>query len=194
MPLAALRDREMSALVALTTVAILAAAPATARAQVPPPATPPEMVAAYDAVADAILGADKAEEKLVRAILAASYGHAHAELARARQALKAGDAAAARAAVENVATAVGQIGTEGDNAVAGVRKRLVQGGHHHNAAGEAQGIYDEGYVVVTKAAKQAFLDSSKAIAMLARDPKPDALDAEWKKVEAAWAKHIAGAK
>jgi len=30
--------------------------------------------------------------------------------------------------------------------------------------------------------------------MLAREPKADALDAEWKKVEAAWAKHIAPAK
>ena len=64
---------------------------------------------------------------------------------------------------------MGQIGTEGDNAVAGVRKRLLEGGHHANAEGEAQGIYDEGYVVVTKAAKQAFLDASQALAMLARD-------------------------
>jgi hypothetical protein len=165
-----------------------------ARAQAPPPATPKEMVAAYDALADTILGANKAEDRLVKAILAAAYGHAQGELARARAMLKAGDAAGARAAVENLATDVGQIGTEGDNAVAGVRKRLLEGGHHHNAAGEAQGIYDEGYVVVTKVAKQAFLDSSKAIAMLARDPKADALDAEWKKVEVAWAKHIVAAK
>jgi hypothetical protein len=149
------------------------------------------MVAAYDALADTILGANKAEVKLVRAILAATYGHAQAEVAHAQLALKAGDTAAARAAVENVAAAVGQIGTEGDNAVAGVRKRLLAGGHHANAAGEAQGIYDEGYVVVTKAAKREFLDSSKAIALLARDAKADALDAEWKKVEAAWTKHIA---
>ena len=190
MKLASIRDRLRFTTVA---VAALLAAPA-ARAQAPAPATPPEMVASYDALADTILAADKSEEKLVRSILAAAYGHAHAELARARQALKAGDAAAGRAAVENVAAAVGQIGTEGDNAVAGVRKRLLQGGHHHNAAGEAQGIYDEGYVVVTKAAKQAFLDSSKALAMLARDPKPDALDAEWKKVEAAWAKHIVASR
>jgi hypothetical protein len=193
MSLATIRGRVPFASVALTAAAILAAG-LTARAQVPPPATPPEMVAAYDALADTILGANKAEEKLVRSILAATYAHAHAELARARQALKANDAAAARTAVENVAAAVGQIGTEGDNAVAGVRKRLLEGGHHHNAAGEAQGIYDEGYVVVTKAAKQAFLDSSKALAMMARDPKADTLDAEWKKVEAAWARHIAAAR
>ena len=179
---------------AASVAAILLAAPLAARAQGPAPATPPEIVAAYDALADTILGANKAEDKLVRAMLAASYGHAHAELTRARQALKAGDAAVARAAVENVATAVGQIATEGDNAMAGVRKRLLEGGHHHNAAGESQGIYDEGYVVVTKAAKQAFLESSKSLAMLAREPKVEALDAEWKKVEAAWSKHIAAAR
>jgi len=157
------------------------------------PATPAEMVATYDALADVILGSRHAEEKLVLSILAASYGHAQAELGRARAALKAGDAAAARTAVENVAAAVGQIGTEGDNAVAGVRKRLLEGGHHHNAAGEAQGIYDEGYVVMTKAGKQAFLDSSKAIALLAREPRAEALETEWKKVEAAWAKHVPAA-
>jgi hypothetical protein len=178
---------------ATVVLAFVVGAPA-ARAQARTPATPPEMVAAYDALADTILGANKAEDKLVRAILAATYGHAQAELARARQLLKAGDTAGARTAVENVGAAVGQIGTEGDNAVAGVRKRLLEGGHHHNAAGEAQGIYDEGYVVITKVAKQAFLDSAKAIAMLARDPKAEALDAEWKKVEAAWAKHVVAAK
>jgi len=168
----------------------LTVATSTASAQSRAPATPPEMVATYDALADVILGSRKAEEKLVRSILAASYGHAQAELGRARAALKAGDAAAARSAVENLAAAVGQIGTEGDNAVAGVRKRLLEGGHHHNAAGEAQGIYDEGYVVMTKVGKQAFLESSKAIAMLAREPKAEALDAEWKRVEAAWTKHV----
>jgi hypothetical protein len=115
-------------------------------------------------------------------------------LARARQAVKANDVAGARAAVESLATAVGQIGTEGDNAVAGVRKRLLEGGHHHNAAGEAQGLFDEGYVVITKAAKAAFLDSSKALALLAKDPKADALEAEWKKVEAAWTAHVASGK
>lgn len=57
------------------------------------------MVTTYDALADVILGANKAEKKLVRSILAATYGHAQSELGRARQALKSGDAAAAKAAV-----------------------------------------------------------------------------------------------
>jgi hypothetical protein len=156
----------------------------------PTPATPPDMVATYDALADVILGSRRSEERLVRAILATAYGHAQAELGRARAALKAGDAPGARAALENLAASVGQIGTEGDNAVAGVRKRLLEGGHHFNASGEAQGTYDEGYVVMTKAAKQAFLEPSKAIAMLAREPKAEALEAEWKKVEAAWTKYV----
>jgi len=180
---------------AAATVAGLALAlPPGLAAQSRTPATPAEMVAAYDALADTILGANKTERKLVLAILAATYAHAQSELGRARQAVKANDAAAARGAVENLAAAVGQIGTEGDNAVAGIRKRLLEGGHHANSEGEAQGVYDEGYVLVTKAAKQAFLQSSRALAMLAREPKPDALEAEWKKVEAAWAKHIATAK
>jgi hypothetical protein len=37
---------------------------------------------------------------------------------------------------------------------------------------------------VTKAAKPAFLDSSRALTMLTRDPKADALETEWKKVQA----------
>jgi hypothetical protein len=96
-----------TAMVAATAAFVV---PAAARAQAPPPATPREMVAAYEALADTILGANKTEVKLVQAILAASYGHAQGEVARARQALKANDAAAARSAVENVAAAVGQIG------------------------------------------------------------------------------------
>jgi len=157
-------------------------------------ATPPEMVATYDALADAILGGIKAERKLVLAILATTYGHAQAEAGRARAALKAGDAAAAKTAIENLATAVGQIATEGDNAVAGVRKRLLEGGHHANSEGEAQGTFDEGFVIVNKVAKKAFLESSQALAMSAKAPKAETLDAEWKKVEAAWTQHIAGAK
>jgi len=183
-----------ASVVAATVLVVLGTGPRFVSAQSRGPATPPEMVASYDALADAILGANKAERKLVYAILAATYGHAQTELARARAALKAGDTAGARPAIENLAAAVGQLGTEGDNAVAGVRKRLLEGGHHANATGEAQGVYDEGYVVVTKTAKQAFLASSRALAMQAREPKAEALESEWKSVEAAWAKHIAPAR
>jgi hypothetical protein len=168
---------------------LLAAAlllPTPARAQAGAPATPPEMVATYNALADAILAVKRTESDLVRSILAAAYAHAQVQFTRAQAAIKAGDAKAAQVAVESLAADVGQLATEGDNSVALVRKRLIEGGHHHNSAGEAQGLYDEGFVVVTRAAKQKFLESSRTIGQMAQAPKADALAAEWDKVQAVY--------
>ncbi len=67
-----------------------------------------------------------------------------------------------------------------------IRKRLLDGGHHHNAAGEAQGIFDEGFVIVTKEAKKSFLDSAVAIGKSMAAPTADGLSAEWAKVKATW--------
>jgi len=145
------------------------------------------MVATYQTLADAILAVKNTEANLIRSILSATHAHAQVELGRAQKATKAGDAKAAQAAVENLAADIAQLGTEGDNAVAAVRKRLLEGGHHHNADGEAKGIYDEGFVVVTRAAKQAFLDSSRAIGQMARAPKEESLNAEWTKVQSTFA-------
>jgi len=111
--------------------------------------TPPSLVAAYDSLADSILAVRAAEEDLVRALL---DGHRHA----AEALMKQGD-------WEGVAAQIALFANEGDNAVAGVRKRLVEGGHHHNSAGEEQGIYEEGYVVVTRQAKKQILDLSATI-------------------------------
>jgi hypothetical protein len=170
-------------------VLVLAAAAVALLA--PPPAgaaeatgTPAEMVSTYDSLADGILALKRTEDNLVRSILAATLAHGQVSLGRAVAAIEEGDAAAARAAVEAVASDAGQLATEGDNAVGAVRKRLLEGGHHHNAAGEAQGIYDEGYVVVTREAKAKLLAASRAIAGMASNPKADALQAEWKKVQA----------
>ena len=173
----------------LAGLGILAAAlllPAPARAQAAAPATPPEMVATYNALADAILAVKRTEADLVRSILAATYAHAQVQLARAQGAIKAGDAKAAQVSVENLAADVGQLATEGDNSVSVVRKRLLEGGHHYNAAGETQGLYDEGFVVVTRAAKQKLLEASRAIGQSAQTPKADALGAEWQKVQAVY--------
>jgi hypothetical protein len=164
-------------------LALAVVAPVRATAQTPA-GTPAEMVTTYNSLADGILALKKTEDSLVRSILAATLGHGQGALVRARQAIAANDAKAATAAVEALAADVGHLATEGDNAVGAVRKRLLEGGHHHNAAGEAQGIYDEGYVVVTKKAKTQLLESSRAIAGMAAAPKADALAAEWKKVEA----------
>jgi hypothetical protein len=165
---------------------LLAFGPVRAEAGSAMGGTPSEMVATYNTLADAILAVEKTEENLVRSILGAAYAHSRIQAERARQAIKGGDAKAVQAALENLAAAVAQLATEGDSAVGAVRKRLLEGGHHHNVEGEAKGVYDEGYVVVTRAAKQAFLDSSRAIAALARAPRLDALEAEWRKVEATW--------
>jgi len=168
------------AAIAVVAVASLCPAPATAQA---PSGTPAEMVASYNTLADGILALKRTEENIVKSILAATLGHGQAVLGHAERAINAGDAKAATAGVEALASDVGQLATEGDNAVGAVRKRLLEGGHHHNAAGEAQGVYEEGYVVVTRAAKAKLLESSRAIAAMAAAPKADALAAEWKKVE-----------
>jgi len=148
--------------------------------------TPSAMVASYKTLADAILAVKKTEANLVRSILTSAHDRAQAEMGKARAALKGKDTKGAQDAIEEVAAAVGQIGSEGDSSVGAIRKRLLEGGHHHNADGEAKGIYDEGFVVVTKAAKTQFLDAAKAIGQIAKAPKSDSLEMEWAKVEAAW--------
>jgi hypothetical protein len=165
---------------AATAAALLVPAPAAAQT---PSGTPAEMVATYNTLADGILAMKRTEENLVKSILAATLGHGEGVLGRAQRAIAAGDAKEATAAVEALAADVSQLATEGDNAVGAVRKRLLEGGHHHNAAGESQGLYDEGYVVVSRAAKAKLLESSRAIAGMASAPKADALAAEWKKAE-----------
>lgn len=170
----------------LAVVTLFAIAATPARADEHAGATPAEMVSSYHSLADAILAVKKTEEHLVRSILGAAYAHAQVELGRARAAIKANDTKGAQAALENLAAAVAQMANEGDNAVGAVRKRLLEGGHHHNAEGEQKGIYDEGFVVVTRVAKQAFLDASRTIGQMARAPKSDALETQWTKVEATW--------
>jgi hypothetical protein len=155
----------------------------TALADGPAPGTPAEVVATYSSLADGILALKRTEENLCRSILAATSAHAHVALGRARKALATSDAKAAQTALEEVAADVAQLGTEGDNAVGAIRKKLIEAGQHHNSAGEAQGLYDEGYVIVTRAAKAKLLESSRAFAQMAQAPKAEALDAEWKKVE-----------
>jgi hypothetical protein len=161
-------------LVALVT---LGAAPARAADS---PTTPPELVETYKTLADVILGARNSETNLVRSILATTYTHAEHVLAQAKEKMKTGKPA--REEVEDLAALVSQLGNEGDASVAAVRKRLVEGGHHHNAAGEAQGIYDEGFVVVTKASKKNLLAAASAIGKLASGTDAAALDAAWQPV------------
>ena len=111
--------------------------------------TPKSMVATYSALADGILALRRTEAEFVRALL-----DSHLQTAKAH--VKEGQWQAAAAQIALFAN-------EGDNAIGGIRKRLLEGGHHHNAAGEEQGIYEPGYVIVTKAAKQKALAASSAL-------------------------------
>ena len=104
------------------------------------------LVKSYSTLADTILGAKRTEENLVRSIL-----DEHARGARA--AFDAGS-------WEECAAEMALFANEGDNQVGGIRKRLLEGGHHHNAEGEAKGIYEEGFVVVTKEQKSKALTAS----------------------------------
>ena len=144
-------------------------------------ATPPQLVETYDSLANAILAAKRTEWNLVHSILATTYSHAEATKNDALAKLQAKQDA--KPAVEALAALVAQLGNEGDAAVAAIRKRLLEGGHHHNAAGEQQGVYDPGFVIVTREVKKALLDASKRIGQMAQSPDAAGLAAEWSKVE-----------
>jgi hypothetical protein len=118
-------------------------------------------VQTYASIADTILSAKAAEKAIVMTIL---DGHRHAAEGEMR-----------RGAYEAVAANMALFANEGDNAVAGIRKRLLEGGHHHHADDEAKGIYEPGYVVVTKEAKAKCLELSAAF-------RKATTDAERKKV------------
>jgi hypothetical protein len=117
--------------------------------------TPKSIVVAYDALADTILSVRDAELGFVAAML---DGHLHA----AKSLAKAGD-------WQGAAAQMALFANEGDNEIGGVRKRLLEGGHHFNAAGEEAGIYEDGYVVVTREAKAALLETSKALRLAETD-------------------------
>lgn len=136
------------------------------------PKTPKTMVDSYSALADTVLAARRAEANLIRAVL---DGHRRA----AEAAMKAGDYGMAAAEISLFAN-------EGDNAIGGIRKRLLEGGHHFNAPlegghhsnapEEKQGLYEEGYVVVTRDAKKQALEIAKTLRSATTD---EARKAAW---------------
>ena len=114
--------------------------------------TPAPTVATYSSLADAILALQQTEHNFVLSVLA---GHYHG----AESYTKAGDSAKAAAEMAVFAN-------EGDNAMAGVRKRLLEGGHHHHhhhADDSSDGEYDPGFVIVTRKAKEAIMAASAAM-------------------------------
>jgi len=128
--------------------------------------SPPNLVAAYDALAGSILGLREAEAHFVTAVL---YDHYRS----AERAFKSDD-------FEKAAAQMAVFANEGDNAVAGIRKRLVEGGHHHNADDGEDGEYETGFVVVTRKAKKKLLAAS---AELRQAKDKDARMAAWYKFQ-----------
>lgn len=109
--------------------------------------TAPGMVKTYDALADTILSIKRTEVGFVRALL---EGYMEA----ARTDYENRD-------YEGVAANIALFANEGDNAIAGIRKRLVDGGHHHHhASDEDTADYDQGFVIVDKAHKASLLASA----------------------------------
>jgi hypothetical protein len=111
--------------------------------------TPKSTVDTYDALADTILSVKRMEKNFIRSLL---DGYRHG----AEAYMKSGD-------FRSAAAEIALFANEGDNAIGGVRKRLVEGGHHHHADDEAKGIYDPGFVIVTRKAKQQALAASAAL-------------------------------
>jgi hypothetical protein len=108
-----------------------------------PQQTPKSTAAAYGALADTILAVKRTESEFVRSLLAHHFRVARDFVARADS--------------EHAAAEIALFANEGDNAIGGVRKRLLEGGHHHNADGEAKGVYEPGFVIVTRKAKEEAL-------------------------------------
>jgi hypothetical protein len=125
------------------------------------------LVNTYSELATAILGTKRAESSVVRAICQEAYDTAQAHLAVAATSVAAGDKDGAATHLETAAAAAANIATEGDKAVAAVRNRLLEGGHHHHATPEIAAKYDPGYVVVTKEAKKALLEQATTLGRLA---------------------------
>lgn len=112
--------------------------------------TPKALVSAYSALADAIIAIDKAEEGFVRSLL---DGHRHG--AKAHFMGERFEMAAAEAIL---------FANEGDNAIAGIRKRLLDEGHHHHSDDSGpESTYEPGFVIVTRVAKARILALAPAI-------------------------------
>jgi len=174
----------------LTMVCLFALLVVPAQAQMDETATPRPLVDAYDSLADTLLAAKKTEWNLVHSILGGTYSHAEGVAKAAMAKLDAGQNA--RAELENLAELVAQIGNEGDSSVAAIRKRLLEGGHHHHAQADDAKLYDDGFVIVTRASKKAFLDAAGRIGRLAAAPDKSALEKEWGVVRKEFKKLHAG--
>jgi len=132
-----------------------------------PIGTSPGLVKVYSEHATTLLSVKETEELIVKEICADAFRQATHHLSLAAKAVAANNAGAAMGYIESAAGAVSMLANEGDKAVAAVRNRLLEGGHHHHATPEIAAKYDPGFVVVKKASKKALIEQAGAIGKLA---------------------------
>ena len=159
--------------------------PALAWQDAPSPATPAEIVATYNSLADGILALKRTEENLCRSILAAANAQPTSSSAGPRRPWPRGDAkAAARRRSKSLAADVGADGDRGGQ----------RGGRHPEAPHRRRPAPQRRRRGPGRL-RRRFRDRDargqgqaprlvRVFAQLARAPKADAVDAEWKKVQA----------
>lgn len=153
----------------LVAVGALAGPGLVRAAQPPDPAAP--LAAVYQELAGTILAANATEGALIHSILHAEHDAAIAALDRA--AAKGGTTKDLAEAAERI----GDFATEGGAAIEPIRNRLLKGGHHHNSDDVgAEAAYDEGYVMVTRKAKQELLPIAKRAAKAGEAGSVDAAE------------------
>lgn len=138
-------------------VLLAACAALGAFASLPAQQTPKSTAATYSALADSILAIKRTESEFVRSMLGNHFRNARAAVQR-------GDS-------ESASAEIALFANEGDNAIGGVRKRLLDGGHHHHADDEAKGIYEPGFVIVTRKVKEEALGISAAMRQAKGEPE-----------------------
>ena len=140
--------------------------------------TNPHLVKTYDELATALLALNSTEKHVVMSILADAHDGAVNAMEAALQAFADDDRDLVSAKLEEAATWVGLIASEGNKSVALVRNRLLEGGHHHHANQDVSKKYDPGFVVVEKTEKQELLGVATALGKLAATVKDGAAGAE----------------
>jgi hypothetical protein len=132
-----------------------------------PLGTSPGLVKVYSEHATTLLSVKETEELVVKEICADAFRQATHHLSLATKAVGANNREAAMGYLEGAAGATSLLANEGDKAVAAIRNRLLEGGHHHHATPEIAAKYDPGFVVIKKDAKLVLLERAGAIGKLA---------------------------
>ena len=125
------------------------------------------LVKVYSEHATTLLSVKATEEFLVEEIISDAARQANHRLSLPLDAVKADKRPAAAEYLEGAAAAVSLLANEGDKAVAAVRNRLLEGGHHHHATPEIAAKYDPGFVVIKKTDKNILIEQAKGLGQLA---------------------------